>query len=274
VTTSTLTRPDLPALPLGPQANSPAEIQRRLAAGRLGWAGPLLLLVGRTLLCVLAQAITAGVLWLRGSAAPWSAAAAWWTVWGTLADLGCLAGLWWLTRREGLPLAALFSFNRRRLGRDALLGLAVIALVFPIAMVGGTMLASWLVYGTTQAPTYAGELMGRALPAWGVVYSLAVWWVIWSPTEELTYNGYALPRLEALTRSPWLAVGAVALLWAAQHAAIPFLFDVQYLAWRTLAFLPLTLALTAVYRWTRRLPPLILAHWTMDILGAVMTLAW
>jgi membrane protease YdiL (CAAX protease family) len=229
---------------------------------------------GRTALCLAAQSLAAGVLWLQGQAAPWEAAAAWWTVWGTLADVGCLAGLVWLTRREGLRLGDLIGFDRRRLGRDALLGLGIFVVLFPICIVGGTMLASWLVFGSAQPPMYAGPLTARVLPAWGVVCSLSLWWLIWSPTEELTFNGYVLPRLEALTRSRWLAVLGVGLLWAVMHAAIPTLWDARYLAWRTLSFLPLCTALAALYTWQRRLPPLIAAHWAMDIFGALFTLAW
>jgi membrane protease YdiL (CAAX protease family) len=231
------------------------------------------MLFGRTAFCLLAQALVAGVLRLQGSAAPWSAAAAWWTVWGTLADLGCLACLFWLVRREGLRLADLLNFDRRRLGRDVLLGLALLIPVFPITIIGGTLLASWLVFGTLEAPMYAGELTGRVLPAWGVVYSLSLWWLVWSPTEELTFNGYALPRLAALTRSPWLAVVLVGVAWAAMHAAIPTLFDARYLAWRTLSFLPLCLAMSALYLRIRRLVPLVIMHWAMDLAGALFTLA-
>jgi membrane protease YdiL (CAAX protease family) len=272
--TSTLTAPETPVIVGGTWANAPAAIARRVEAGAVGWAGPLLIMVGRTGLCLVAQALAAAVLWVRGSAAPWEAAAAWWTVWGTLADLGCLAGLVWLTRREGLRLGDLIGFERRRLGRDVLVGLGIIAVVFPVAIVGGTMLASLLVFGTTEAPMYAGALTGRALPAWGVAYSLSLWWLIWSPTEELTFNGYVLPRLEALSRSRWLAVALVGLSWAVMHAAIPTLWDARYLAWRTLSFLPLCVSLAALYVRLRRLPPLIVAHWVMDIFGAVFTLAW
>jgi membrane protease YdiL (CAAX protease family) len=272
--TTTLTAPEAQTLAAGSLANSPAAIQRRVAAGRVGWAGPVVMVFGRTALCVAAQALVALVFWLQGRAAPWEAAAAWWTVWGTLADLVCLAGLLWLLRREGLRLGDLFSFDRRRLGRDALLGLGIFLVLFPIVMVGGTMLASWLVFGTIQAPMYAGALTGRVLPVWGVVYSLTLWWLVWSPTEELTFNGYVLPRLEVLSGSRWLAVAVVGLLWAVMHAAIPALWDARYLAWRTLSFLPLCTTLAALYVWKRRLPPLIVAHWAMDIFGAVFTLAW
>jgi membrane protease YdiL (CAAX protease family) len=121
---------------------------------------------------------------------------------------------------------------------------------------------------------YVGELTGRVLPGWAVVYSLALWWIIWSPTEELTFNGYVLPRLQALTRSSWLAVLAVGGLWAGMHAVIPTVFDARYLVWRLLAFLPLCLAMAAVYLRLRRLVPLVLMHWAMDLTGAILTLAW
>jgi membrane protease YdiL (CAAX protease family) len=256
-------------------ANSEAALAQRVATGRLGWGGPLTLVFGRTALLVLAQALVAGLFWLQGRAAPWQAAAPWWTVWATLADVGCLAALLWWTRREGIRLADLFSFDRRRLRRDLLLAAGILLLVFPVCIMPGTMLASWLVFGTTQAPMYAGELTGRVLPAWAMAYSAALWWPLWSMTEELTYNGYALPRLAALLRRRWPAVALVGLMFAAQHAAIPTIFDGRYLLWRTLAFLPLSLALSVIYLRTRRLLPLVVAHWGMDIFGGVFfTMTW
>jgi membrane protease YdiL (CAAX protease family) len=265
---------DAPVTVAGLGANSKVEIARRVGAGRIAWPGPVVMVFGRTLLCLVAQALVASVFWLQGHDSAWSAAAAWWTVWGTLVDLGCLAGMFWLARREGLRLRDLFGFDRKRLGRDVLLGVGLFLAVFPVTIIGGTMLASWLIFGTTQAPMYAGELTGRVLPWWGVLYSLTLWWLVWSPTEELTFNGYVLPRLEALTRRPWLAVAVVGLLWAAMHAAIPTLFDARYLAWRTLSFLPLCLTMSAVYLRVRRLVPLVITHWAMDFIGALFTLAW
>jgi membrane protease YdiL (CAAX protease family) len=259
---------------IGAVPNSNAEIARRIGAGRIGWVVPLLMGLGRAVLCVVAQGLAASVLWLQGHPSPWLAAAAWWTVWGTLADLGCLVALFWLARREGLRLPDLFSFDRRRLGREVLLGLGLLLVVFPITMIGGTLLASWLVFGTPEAPMYTGELTGRVLPWWGVAYSLTLWWLVWSPTEELTFNGYVLPRLEALTRRPWLAVAVVGGLWAMMHAAIPTLFDARYLLWRTLSFLPLCLTMSALYLRLRRLAPLVITHWAMDLCGALFTLAW
>jgi membrane protease YdiL (CAAX protease family) len=272
--TATPLAPTMPAPVAALPPNSKLALERRAAMGRLGWAGPLMLVFGRTALCVLAQSLVSGLFWLRGHPTPWQAAAAYWTVWGTLADLGCLAALVVWTRKEGLRLRDLISFDRRRLGRDLLIGAGVILIVFPITIMGGTLLSSWLVFGTLEAPMYTGELTGRVLPSWGMLYSATLWWMLWSVTEELTYNGYALPRLEVLLGRSWAAVALVAFMYAAQHAAIPTLFDARYLLWRTLAFLPLALAMTVLYMRTRRLLPFILAHYLMDIIGVWFTTSW
>jgi Type II CAAX prenyl endopeptidase Rce1-like len=256
------------------QANSEVAIVERTAVGRIGWAGPLLLVFGRSALCLLAQALASGVFWLQRNPSPWLAAAPLWTVWATLADLGCLAALVWWTRREGVRLVDLFSFDRRRLRRDVLLGAGIFLVVFPVCILPATVLSSWLTFGTLDAPMYAGLLTGRILPLWAALYTACIWWPVWSVTEELTYNGYALPRLVALFRHRWLAIALVGIMWAAQHAMLPGLSDGRYLLWRTLSFLPLILALAIIYLRTRRLFPLIIGHWAMDAFSVLFTVAW
>ena len=250
-------------------ANSGPAIDRRIALGRVTWTGPLLLATGRSGLILVAQAVAAGVFALRGHPAPWRAAAPWWTVYGTLVDLGCLAFMWRFTRAEGITIRDLIVAIRPR--RDILTGLGYYCLVFPF-FVGGGLLSTKLVYGGMPAEVPSGLLMERVLPVWGVVYSLSVWWMIWSPTEEMTYQAYALPRIQSLSGRTWVALVVVGFWWALQHSLLPFLPDWRSVVWRFLAFVPGVTAFMLIYLKTRRLPPLIVAHWPMDIVGALMTL--
>lgn len=114
--------------------------------------------------------------------------------------------------------------------------------------------------------------MGRVLPLWALVYSFSIWLLIWSPTEEITYQGYVLPRLEILFRSRWKAVVLVSLWWAIQHPFLPFILDWKYFVWRFLVFLPSMFVLTVLYLTIRSLLPFFLAHWTMDTIALFMTL--
>jgi len=64
----------------------------------------------------------------------------------------------------------------------------------------------------------------------------------------------------------------VAFWWALQHSFIPFIVEWRYVIWRFLFFLPGVLVFLLIYVRIRRLPPLILAHWAMDLMAAIFTL--
>jgi hypothetical protein len=226
--------------------------------GALPWYGPALMLVARAALAVGAQAVVAAVLVLRGSTAPWHDAEPWLPVYGTLIDLGCLALLWRLTRHEGIGLIDLVGFERGRLARDVLLGLALI----PVSLVlifAGTSMAGWIVFGAPAPPYFLG---GLPLPA--ALYGVLVWPFIWGLTEQMTYNGYLLPRLQVLCRSTGVAIAVVAFAWSVQHAFMPLTFDAKFMTYRLLASPPLSVFETLVYLRLRRLVPLAIAHALMD----------
>ncbi|MFZ1138953.1 MAG: CPBP family glutamic-type intramembrane protease [Candidatus Sulfotelmatobacter sp.] len=252
-------------------ANLRLALTKRASTGRLTWSGPLLLITGRSVLMIAAQAFVVCLSWVRFHVWSWNGAAKWWTVYGTLVDAGCLALMAAYTRKEGIRLRDLIGRVRLRWGRDFFVGVGCLLLVLPFFALGFPA-ARWLIYGSTHPPTFAGMLSARVLPLWGVAYSLSAWWLVWSPTEEMTYNGYALPRIEVLSGGRWKAVAIVGFWWALQHSFLPFILDWQYVAGRFFAFLPGVVAFLLIYLRLRRLPPLILAHWAMDISAVFFTL--
>ncbi len=228
-----------------------------------------MLVCARSFLLIAAQGMVALFLFAMHTAAPWRAAGHWWVVYGTLVDIGCLLGMRHFTRKEGVRLRDLIGPIRMRQGRDLFLGLGYYLIVLPFFL-GATAAARWLLRTPGHDPvTYLIHV--HHLPIWATVYSLTVWWVIWSPIEEMTYQAYVLPRLQALTGRTWVAVAITGFWWASQHCALPFIADWRYVAFRFLAFFPGVLALMLLYLRTRRLAPLIVAQWPMDILAAIMT---
>lgn len=247
------------------------ELQSRIARRQLTWAGPLVVLIARSVFMVVAQALVAGVYLARGHSSPWNAAAPWWTVYATLVDIGCLTLMWRFTRTEGIRLRDLVGRIRLRRGHDILLGIGCLLLLSFFFSIPGFM-ASKLGFDTAQTAMYPGLFSERRLPLWAVVYSFSFFWLIWSPTEEMTYNGYTLPRIAALTGHKWIAVLLVGFWWALQHSFLPFILDWRYVLWRFLFFLPGVFVIALLYLRIRRLAPLILAHWAMDLLAVFYTL--
>ena len=248
--------------------NSPSAVRERIADGRAGWAGPLLLLSARSVLLIAAQAVVALILLERGHVTPWRAAGDWWGVYGNVADIGCLILLRFFTRRERIRLRDLLGPVRMRRGHDLWLGLGCYLLIFPVFF-ASTWLAKSLFFHADPGVAVGYLSRIHSLPLWATIYGLFLWWIIWTPTEEATYQAYALPRLEVLCRHRWAAVLLVGFCWAAQHCTLPLILDWRYLAFRFVSFFPGVLCLMAVYLRTRRLAPVIFAHWPMDIAAAI-----
>lgn len=250
--------------------NSPQAMQTRLTEGRIPRYGPLLMLVARSALILLFQGIT--FLLLKQFNVPDASVAVrhWFSVYGTLADLGCLGLLIWLARQEGIRLLDLVGFVKSKLKTDILIGLGILVLLFPFAMFIFGRLALLVTYGTVS-PEFAEGTFIRTLPLLAVLYSRLLWWPLWSLTEELVYNGYALPRLAAMTRSPWLAVAAVSFFYSLQHS-FHSMATLEHAAYMFLIFIPLTIGMAFVYLRVRRLTPLIIAHWLMDLTNVLFML--
>jgi membrane protease YdiL (CAAX protease family) len=117
----------------------------------------------------------------------------------------------------------------------------------------------WIVYGTLTPAYLFGQL---PLPA--ALYGVLVWPFIWGLTEQMTYNGYLVPRFQVLCRSTGLAVAIVASVWSMQHVFMPFILDAKYIAFRLFSPLPFSVFATLVYLRLRRLIPLAIAHALMD----------
>ena len=258
------------ALEAAAQPNSIASIKERASAGSVSWAGPLLLLPMRTFMWMATQGILALVFLAQHRPDPWRQATCWYCVVGTLGDIVCLLLMRHFTHCEGIRLRDLLGPIRMKWGRDLWLGLAMLVLAIPI-FAGAGWISQRIFYSSPAANPAIQFLHSRGLPVWAMVYSVGIWWVIQSPTEEATYNGFALPRLVALTGRTWVAVLIVSFWFTVQHCAFGFIPDWRFLAYRFVAFYPACLAASLVYLYFRRLMPLIFAHWPMDIAAVLIT---
>ena len=243
--------------------NSFESVQSRWDEGRIPRYGPILVLVARSAFILTAQGLTL-LLFIQLNV-PRAAVVIrnWWPVYGTLVDFGCLGVMVWLTKREGIRLLDLIGLVTNRLKTEIPLGLGLFIAIFPVTILGGGALAQLIAYGRIN-PDFPEYTFTHALPLLALLYARILWWPLWSVTEEMTYNGYALPRLLAMTRSRWLSVAIVAFFFALQHSFL-MLAGFQFGAYLFLAFCPLTITMEIVYLRVRRLPPFIVAHWLMDL---------
>jgi uncharacterized protein len=250
--------------------NAPQAIQSRLNDGRIPRFGPMLMLFARPALLLLTQGVFLQLFLQLNVPNAAVAVRNWWSVFGTLVDVGCLGLLFWLTKREGIRLRDLIGLTKSRLTTDIPLGLSIFLIVFPVTILGGGMLAAVITYGSPN-PVFPEATYSRTLPVPAVLYSRLLWWPLWSATEEMTYNGYALPRLSAMVGSNWLSVTIVSFFFSIQHSFLS-LAGFRYGFYMFLTFIPLTVTMCLIYLRIRRLAPLIIGHWLMDLSGVLLLL--
>jgi uncharacterized protein len=150
------------------------------------------------------------------------------------------------------------SFDRSRWRGDVLVGLCLIP-VSLLLIFAGISGSSHLVFGTWQPPA-----LFQRLPLAPAIYGVLVFPAIWGLTEQMTYNGYLVPRFQVLSGRTSVAVALVSFAWSFQHALQPLTFDPDFMLYRLLAPIPFRPFSVLVYLRVRRLLPFIIAHWLMD----------
>jgi hypothetical protein len=225
-------------------------------------AWPWVLLPARLVLFASWQGLFALAYLAAGSADAWEASAAWWPFTVTLTNLVCAALLIRRYREEGGRFWSLFHPDRDHLKRDLLFLLGSFVVVGPVAFLPNVLIGTAL-FGEMQT---ALDLLIRPLPLWAAIAGGLLFGITQGLVELPTYFAYIMPRLEARTGRRWLGVGLPILFLAAQHIAVPLVFDFRFIAWRFLMFLPLSLVLGLILHWRPRLLPyLAVVHALMDL---------
>jgi membrane protease YdiL (CAAX protease family) len=178
---------------------------------------------------------------------------------GVASGLAPVALVLWLVWRDSTPrlgaigLGWTGGFTWPKLGREIASGFGLAALI-GIPGIGVYLAARALDLGVTVVPT--------ALDAhWWTIPVLVLWALRAGLGEEIIVVGYLFDRLRAIGWTPWVIVGAAALLRGTYHLYQGFGGFAGNIA--------MGLIFGAIYLRTRRLAPLIVAHVLIDITAFV-----
>lgn len=174
-----------------------------------------------------------------------------------IVDVIALGVLALAMRAEGRSLRDLFGSWRW-------IDLAWGALLLPIVIIGflvSTFAANLIVYG--GAPPVPAASAGQ-FPLWAGLLGVLVAPLTIAVAEEAVYRGYAQPRLQRrIGRIGALVL--VAVVFGIQHIGFSLTSGPDVAA-KVITTVLAGLMLGGLWLWLRRLMPLILAHWGLDVL--------
>lgn len=142
--------------------------------------------------------------------------------------------------------------------------LMIILIVF-VGM-GGMYLAGFVCYGVIP---YAAPMMIAPIPLWLAILNVLVLPVTTALAEDGLYLGCGVNNI----KNKYTAILIPAFFFALQHSFIPTLFDVRYIVYRFLSFLPLTIILCWHYRKHKNPLPIMIGHAIIDVATVAQILA-
>ncbi len=143
-----------------------------------------------------------------------------------------------------------------------------VAMTFIVLLVGmgGMFLAGFICYGIIP---YAPPMLIEPIALPLAIMNLVLLPVSTAFAEEGLYLGCGVNQIS----NKYGAILVPAFFFALQHSFIPTLFDVRYIIYRFLCFLPLTIIICRHYQKHRNPLPILIGHAVIDLATAVQILA-
>ena len=221
---------------------------------------PWLMLISRSVLFMLFQALIAMILFVTSNASAWDESARWWTFTVSFTNFVSIYLLVRLYDAEGKRFFDLFKFSPTTWKKDLLWFILASIIAMPIVAAPREPLAK-AIFGDAMIAT---NMMFRPIPTWAFVLSFLFPLTI-AFAELPTYFGYVMPRLSQQINS-WLAWLIASFFLAAQHMFLPLILDGGYLLWRFGMFLPFALFTGLVIKLRPALVPyFVIIHALLDI---------
>lgn len=186
----------------------------------------------------------------------------WWSILCSVCNGITLFVLFRLNRKEGITYGGRIRYQKgTNQHSQILLGILV---VLALGM-SGMMFAGFLVY--REFPYLPVDLVA-SIPIGFAAVNLAVLPLTTTLAEDGLYLGLGVNSF----KNRWSGWLVPAFVYAFQHCFIPLMLDIEYMAYRFLSFLPLTLLICLWYQRKRNPLPIMAGHFLINFATAIQIL--
>ena len=187
----------------------------------------------------------------------------WWSAVASIVNIATVLLLFFITKKQKSSYRELINYEK---GKTSVKQIIAVSAVVVIVGMAGMYIAGFICYGVIP---YAAPMMIAPVPLWIAVINVILLPVSTAFAEEGLYLGCGVNQI----KNKYAAIILPALFFAVQHSFIPVLFDVKYIIYRFLSFLPLTLILCWYYHKKRNPLPIMIGHAIIDVATVMQILA-
>ena len=182
-----------------------------------------------------------------------------WSIVASVVNIAIILLLVFITTKNG-GYKKLINYEKGKTTPKQIVTMVILILVLGM---GGMYLAGFLCYGVIP---YFAPMMIAPIPLWIAIINILILPITTALAEDGLYLGCGVNQI----KNKYIAIFVPAFFFALQHSFIPTLFDLRYIVYRFLSFLPLTILLCMHYHKHKKPLPIIVGHAVID----VMTVAW
>ena len=187
----------------------------------------------------------------------------WWSIVASAVNIVTIVMLVLLAKGAGKSYGELINYKKEK---RSLKTLILIPLGIVVIGMSGMYLAGFICYGA-MFPGVSLEVIAP-VPAVLAIINMVVLPLTVPFAEDGLYLGCGVSRI----KNKYAAIFVPAFFYAFQHCFIPTFFDVRYMLYRFLSFLPLTIILCWYYYKKRDPVPIMIGHAALDVATASMIL--
>lgn len=187
----------------------------------------------------------------------------WWSIAASIVNIVVILILYFFTKKKKSSFWELINYQKGRTKTKQIVAMSVLIMVFGMT---GMYVAGYFCYGIIP---YAAPMMVAPIPVWLAVMNVVILPITTAFAEDGLYLGCGVNQI----KSKILEVIIPAFFFALQHSFIPTLFDLRYIIYRFISFLPLTLILCWYYYKKRNPLPIMIGHAIIDVATALQILA-
>ena len=163
----------------------------------------------------------------------------------------------------GTSYKEVINYQKGKTRPGIVIKMCLIILVIGMA---GMFMAGFICYGVIP---YAAPMIIAPIPKALAIINAVFLPITTALSEDALYLGYGTGQIKNKTA----AILIPAFFFSLQHCFIPTLFDVKYILYRFLSFLPLTIILCRQYYKDKNPLPIMIGHALIDVATVMQILA-
>ncbi len=187
----------------------------------------------------------------------------WWSIVATFVNIFTILLIVIVAKKKEKTFWELINYQKGKTKVSQVIVISIIILLFGM---GGMVLAGYLCYGKFP---FLAPMMIEPIPVALAIINIPLLPITTAFAEDGLYLGCGVNQIKNKTA----AIIFPAFIFALQHSFIPTLFDIRYVIYRFISFLPLTIILCWYYYKKRNPIPIMIGHSIIDVATVMQILA-